>query len=221
MTKPIRILVVDDQLLFREALVRLLSSQEDMEVVAQAGDGREAIEKARQFKPDLILLDIRMPRMDGLEATKLLKEEDPNAKIVMLTVSDAESDVFEALKNGAVGYLLKSMRAETLFQKVREIAQGEIALSPVLASRVIEEFARLKTQEERTFGGLSEREREVLRLVVEGKSNKEISEALFITESTVKRHLHNILQKLHAKNRAEAAAFGIRLGIVDERREQG
>ncbi len=214
--KPIKVLVVDDQVLFREALVRLISSQEDMEVVGQASNGKEALDRVKQLQPNLVLMDIRMPVMDGLEATRALRESYPDLKVVLLTVSDAESDVFEALKNGAVGYLVKSMRAETLFQKVRDIAQGEIALSPVLASRVLEEFSRLKRREEKTYGGLSEREREVLKLVVEGKSNKDIGEALVIAESTVKRHLHNILHKLHVKNRAEAAAYSVRTGLINE-----
>ncbi|MBI2862029.1 MAG: response regulator transcription factor [Chloroflexi bacterium] len=213
---PINLMVVDDQTLFREALVRLLSSQQDFRVVVQASDGQEAIEKAGHYKPDVILLDLRMPKVDGLEATRKLRQTAPDAKIVILTVSDDESDVFEALKNGAVGYLVKSMRAETLFQKVRDIAGGEVALSPLLASKVIREFARLKGREERTAGGLSDRELEVLRLVAEGRRNKEIADALYITEATVKRHLHNILQKLHARNRAEAAAYSLRLGLTRE-----
>ncbi|MEK7777160.1 MAG: response regulator transcription factor, partial [Chloroflexota bacterium] len=125
--KTIKIMVVDDQVLFRETLVRTLSSQEDMQVVAYAGNGREALEQAKRYRPDVILLDVRMPEMGGLEATKLLRQAVPEAKVVILTVSDAEGDVFEALKNGAVGYLVKSIRAETLFQKVRDIAQGELA----------------------------------------------------------------------------------------------
>lgn len=214
--KPVRILVVDDQVLFREALVRLLSSQEDFSVVGQASNGKEALDKVKQLTPDMVLMDLRMPVMDGLEATKLLRESHPDVRIVILTVSDAESDVFDALKNGAVGYLVKSMRAETLFQKVRDISQGEIALSPLLASKVLEEFGRLKRREEKTYGGLSEREREVLKMVVEGKSNKDIGEALVIAESTVKRHLHNILHKLHVRNRAEAAAYSVRTGLINE-----
>ncbi len=211
-----KVLVVDDQVLFREALVRLLSSQEDMEVIAQASNGKEALEKLKHIQPDLVLLDLRMPVMDGLETTRAIREAHPDVRVAILTVSDAEGDVFEALKNGAVGYLVKSMRAETLFQKVRDIAQGEIALSPLLASKVLEEFGRLKRREEKTYGGLSDREREVLKMVVEGKSNKDIGEALVIAESTVKRHLHNILHKLHVKNRAEAAAYSVRTGLINE-----
>lgn len=214
--KSINILVVDDQRLFREGLVRLIESQPDMEVIALASDGREALQQARRFHPDVVLMDLQMPLMGGLESTKLLKEEFPDVKVIILTVSDAEDDVFEALKNGAVGYLMKSMRAETLYQKVRDSAQGEVVLSPLLASRVLGEFARLKCQQEKMTGGLSEREREVLKMVVEGKSNREIAESLFIAESTVKRHLHNMLDKLHAKNRAEAAAFGVRSGLVNQ-----
>ncbi len=212
----IKVMVVDDQVLFREGLVRLLASQKDMEVVAVASNGREALQMAKRTSPDIILLDLQMPIMNGLEATRLLKQQMPEVKVVILSVSDDSDDVFEALKSGAMGYLVKSMRADTLFQKVRDIAQGEVALSPNLASKVIGEFSRMKREEEKTFGGLSEREREVLKLVVEGKSNKVIAQELFIAESTVKRHLHNMLDKLHAKNRAEVAAYGIRSGILDE-----
>ncbi len=213
---PIKILVVDDQILFRESLIRMLNSQPDMEVIAHAGNGREALAQVRRYRPDIVLLDITMPVMDGLEATKLIVEAVPDTKVIILSVSDAEGNVFEALKNGAMGYLVKSMRAETLFQKLRDIAQGELALSPLLASRVLGEFARLKREETKTVGGLSEREREVLQMVMGGGSNKDIAETLLIAESTVKRHLHNILGKLHAKNRAEAAVYGVRQGLIEE-----
>lgn len=212
----IKIMVVDDQVLFREGLVKLLSSQNDMEVVGAASNGRDALQMAKRTTPDIVLLDLQMPIMNGLETTKLLKQQMPEIKVVILSVSDDSDDVFEALKNGAMGYLVKNMRADTLFQKVRDIARGEVALSPNLASKVIGEFSRLKKEEEKTYGGLSDREREVLKLVVEGKSNREIAQELFIAESTVKRHLHNMLDKLHAKNRAEVAAYGIRSGLLDE-----
>jgi DNA-binding NarL/FixJ family response regulator len=216
--KQLRILVVDDQGLFREALVRLIASQTDMEVVAQAGNGREAVELVRLHHPDIVLLDIRMPVMNGLEATRLIKTELPQTKVLILTVSDAEKDLFEALKNGAEGYLLKSIKADTLFRKIRDISMGETALSPILASRVFEEFARLKRHDEARSGDLSPREKEILDMVAAGGSNKDIADHLCLAEATVKRHLHNILQKLHAHNRAEAAAFGVRTGLVDSTR---
>lgn len=212
----LRILVVDDQSLFREALVRLLSAQTDMEVVAQASDGREAVDMARVNQPDIVLLDIRMPVMNGLEATRLIKTELSNIKVLILTVSDAERDLFEALKSGAVGYLLKNIKADTLFRKIRDISLGETALSPLLATRVFEEFARLKRQDDSRSGDLSTREKEILSMVAAGRSNKDIADQLCLAEATVKRHLHNILQKLHARNRAEAAAFGVRSGLVAE-----
>lgn len=214
--KRLRVLVVDDQGLFREALVRLVSSQTDMEVVGQAANGKEGVDMARLHRPDIVLLDIRMPVMNGLDATRLIRTELPDTRVLILTVSDAERDVFDALKNGASGYLLKSIKADTLFRKIRDISQGETVLSPLLASRVFEEFARLKRQDETRSGDLSAREKEILGMVAAGRSNRDIAEELCLAEATVKRHLHNILQKLHAHNRAEAAAFGVRSGLVEE-----
>jgi DNA-binding NarL/FixJ family response regulator len=187
-----------------------------MEVVGQASNGREAVDLASLHRPDIVLLDIRMPVMNGLEATRLIKAELPQTKVLILTVSDAERDLFEALKNGAEGYLLKSIKADTLFRKIRDISLGETALSPLLATRVFEEFARLKRHDEARSGDLSPREKEILGMVAAGRSNKDIADQLCLAEATVKRHLHNILQKLQAHNRAEAAAFGVRSGLVAE-----
>lgn len=215
----LRVLLVDDQVLFREAIANLISSREDMVVVGEAGDGAEAVEKARVLKPDIILMDIRMPRMDGLEATRRIKEEMPQANIVILTVSDDDDDLFEAIKSGAIGYLLKSLKAESLFERLKGVLHGEAALSPLLATRVLEEFARLKRRRgngEEDGSGLTDREKEVIQYVINGKSNKEIASALSIAESTVKRHLHNILEKLHLQNRAQAAAYAVRKGLVEE-----
>ena len=216
--EPIRILLADDQDLFREGVAELLSSHEDMLVVGEASNGEEAVAKAQALRPDLVLMDVRMPVMDGLEAIRRIHALLPEVKVVMLTVSDAEDDLFEALKEGAVGYLLKNLKARYLFEYLRRVMQDEIALSPYLATRVLQEFTRQRRREEAMAGyqeGLTEREKEVLQLVVDGHSNKEIGLKLGIAESTVKRHLHNILAKLQMANRVQAAGYAVRTGLVE------
>ncbi len=215
---PARVLLVDDQALFREGIAQLLSTQPDLEVIGEAGDGERAIEMTRELQPDLVLMDIQMPRMTGLEATLRLKEEFPDLRVVILTVSDADDDLFEAIKNGASGYLLKNVKATRFFEQLRGVLRGEAALTPYLASRILQEFARQRQREEVMTGypgGLTEREKDVLQLVVEGYSNKEIGGFLNIAESTVKRHLHNILEKLQMENRVQAAAYAVRTGLVN------
>jgi len=214
---PARVLLVDDQALFREGIAQLLSTQPDLEVVGEASDGVQAIEMVRDLRPDLVLMDIQMPRMSGLEATVRIKEEFPDTHVVMLTVSDADDDLFEAIKNGASGYLPKNIKAVRFFEQLRGVLRGEAALTPYLASRILQEFARQRQREEVMTGypgGLTEREKEVLQFVVEGYSNKEIGGFLSIAESTVKRHLHNILEKLQMENRVQAAAYAVRTGLV-------
>ena len=215
--EPIRVLLADDHILFRKGLASLVAAQADVEVVGEAGDGLEALQKARELKPDIILMDIHMPNCDGIKATRLIKAELPNVRIVMLTVSDEDEDLFEAIKGGAQGYLLKNLRPEALFDMLRGTMQGEAPVSPVMATKILGEFAQRTKKKEGVVptAALTGREKEILALVVNGISNKEIAGRLFITEGTVKNHLHNILEKLHLENRVQAATYALREGIVE------
>jgi two-component system nitrate/nitrite response regulator NarL len=216
--EPIRVLLVDDHILFRKGIANLLSAQTDMEVIGEAGDGREALQKARELMPDLILMDIVMPGMSGREATKFIKEEMPYVKIVMLTVSERDSDLFEAIRGGADGYLLKDLEPAELYRMCRGVFRGEAPLSPLMAAKILREFSSLadvRADAAGPAGKLTPREIEVLELVVQGRTNKEIGESLCLAENTVKNHLRNILAKLHLRNRAQAAAYAVREGLVD------
>ena len=217
--KTMRVLLADDQTLFRKALASLLASRPNTEVVGEASDGEEALEKARDLKPDLVLMDIRMPRLDGLEATRILKQEFPEMKIVMLTVSSAEEDLFQAIKNGAQGFLSKNLRPETLFELLDGVSRGEAALSPTMAAKIMEEFVRQthhRPQAAPSANSLTGREREVLQMMSQGATNKDIAVRLSIAEGTVKNHVHNILEKLHLQNRAQAATQALRYGLVPD-----
>ncbi len=202
-----KVLVVDDHALFHIGLVNLLSSQEDIEVIGEAEDGFEALEKARVLMPDIILMDIAMPLCDGLEATRLIKAEMPYAKIIILTVSEAVSDVYQAIKHGAQGYFLKSLDPDDLFRMVRAVNQGEAHISPPVASRILAEFSRSESPEPALEDALTSRERQVLDLVARGATNRSIAASLSIAENTVKNHLKNILGKLRVQNRVQAAAY--------------
>jgi DNA-binding NarL/FixJ family response regulator len=197
----LRVLVVDDSPLFREGLSNLLGNRPDIQVVGEASNGNEALEKAREIMPDVILMDIIMPECDGLEATRMIKDEMPHIKVVMLTVSESEENLFRAIKLGAQGYLLKSVEAKELFQVLRGLSQGESYVAPGIAAKILQEFANPGYVTDR----LSPREKDVLELVVQGLTNKEISHSLSISDSTVKNHLSNITEKLHVRNRVEAA----------------
>ena len=208
----IRVLLVDDHALFRKGLANLLRAEPDFEVVGEAADGQEAIAKAPSLRPDVILMDVRMPRVSGLEATRQILSTLPQTKILMLSMSEDEDAVVEAVKNGAQGYLLKTAKPEELFEGLRGVVRGEAPLSNGLAVKLLREFAR-QTQEPvapappRT--ALSPREKEILALVSGGKSNKEIATALAVAENTVKHCVKTILAKLHLENRVQAAVFAL------------
>lgn len=219
----LNILLADDHRLFREGLTGILNSQPDFSVIGEAADGIEALVKTRQLKPDLVIMDVSMPRMDGVEATRQIKEEQPETIIVMLTVRDEDEKLFEAIKSGAQGYLLKTIRSRDLLAMLRAAARGEAALSPHLGGRMLEEFRRLSQtapdkSDEETMA-LTPREQEVLALVAQGETDKEIAEELVISIHTAKSHMRNILAKLHLCHRYEAAQYALRRGIIPSNSE--
>jgi two-component system nitrate/nitrite response regulator NarL len=220
--EPLRILLVDDHILFRKGVGALLAPRPDMEVVAEAGNGLEAIAKAREVVPDVILMDISMPKCDGLEAVRVIKREMPHVQIIMLTVSDEDRDLFTAIKYGAVGYLLKNLEPHQLFDRLEGVRRGEAAISGTIAAKILREFrqpTQSMVQAPEARDVLTGRELEVLEWVVEGDSNGQIAERLCITENTVKIHLRNILDKLHLQNRIQAAVYAVQEGLVDRSRK--
>ncbi len=223
MNKPLRLLLVDDHTLFRRGIEMLLASRPGFEVVGSAGNGLEAQSLARETMPDIILMDIDMPGCNGLEATRCIKRELPHTKIVMLTVSDDDDKLFEAIKGGASGYLLKDLEPYQLFDMLAHLERGEAPLSGLIAARILEEFVQPRrpsvakgerVANNESVDDLSAREFEVLQLLVDGLSNREIADVLVITENTVKNHLSNILDKLHLQNRIQAAVYAVRHGLV-------
>lgn len=211
-----RVLLADDHALFRAGIASLLQAW-GLEVVGEAANGFEALELTRGLRPDLVLMDIAMPDCDGLEATRLIKAELPETRILMVTVSDDDEHVFEAVKSGAEGYLLKDMSREDLGRTLEAVAAGESALSRGLAAKILDEFARLAREgpARQPEDALTPRERDVLQLVAEGATNREIAAALFVSENTVNFHMKNILRNLHLKNRAQAAAYAVRRGVAE------
>jgi DNA-binding NarL/FixJ family response regulator len=211
----IRILLADDQSLFREALRMLISSQPDLEVVGEAANGAEAVKLAGSFRPNVVLMDLQMPVMNGVAATRQLHSTQPDCHVIALTTFDGDEYIFDCLRAGAVGYLLKDAPSENLFAAIRAAARGESFLQPSVTTRVLAEFTRLSDQPVASVTlvePLSDREHEILRLIAKGSTNREIAEALFITEGTVKNHVTNILSKLDVRDRTQAALKARELG---------
>jgi two-component system NarL family response regulator len=208
-----KILLVDDHPLFLDGLRNLLTAR-GLQVIGTARDGFEALEKARALRPDVILMDIRMPRCDGLCATRLIKAEMPDVQIVMLTVSAEEEDLFEAIRSGATGYLLKTQDTEQFFDLLAGLAQGEIALAPGLARRFLDEFAASPNPAPHGTGNQSPREVQVLTLVAHGKTYKEVGAELGLTERTVKYHMGEIVAHLHLENRAQVLEYARKAGLA-------
>ncbi len=212
-----RLLLVDDQSLFREGLRTLLSIQPDFEVVGEAANGQEALTQAAQLTPHVVLMDLRMPVLDGVAATRQLRAAQPTAHVIMLTTFDDDDYIFDGLRAGALGYLLKDTPSEKLFEAIRAAARGESFLQPSIASKVVAEFTRLAgaaAKPRALIEPLSDREIEIVKLLANGASNKEIGSALFITEGTVKNHVTNILGKLGARDRTQAALRARELGLL-------
>ena len=212
----IRVLLVDDQGMVRAGLHMLLSGEPDIEVVAEAGTGREAVAQAARFHPDVVLMDIRMPELDGLEATRRILAADESVRVLVLTTFNLDEYVYEALRAGASGFVLKDDPPESLIAAVRTVAGGEALLSPTVTQRVIQQFTRLHRQPPPAeVATLTSRELEVLRLITEGLSNAEIGETLFISEKTVKTHVTRLLSKLRLRDRAQAIVLAYRTGLFE------
>ncbi|HWI64307.1 MAG TPA: response regulator transcription factor [Symbiobacteriaceae bacterium] len=217
---PIKVLLVDDHTLVRKGISGLLATQRDIKVVGEAADGLEAEAKAVESEPDVILLDLEMPRYGGLEAIPRIKARLPQVAIVVLTFSGDGKDLLEALKQGAQGYLLKDLEPETLFASVRGAARGEAPIAGAMAAKILQEFRPSPPDAAEVTGDqphLSLREQEVLQRAAMGETNREIADALYISENTVKHHLKNILSKLQVQNRAQAVAWAVKEGVVDPR----
>jgi len=217
--EPIRVLVVDDHALFRRGLEMVLEQEPDIEVVGEAGDGGQAVQKSIETAPDIVLMDVRMPKGSGIEACRAIKEAVPSAKIIMLTISDEELDLYEAIKAGATGYLLKEISIEEVASAIRAVQNGQSLISPSMASKLLTEFAimvkRGDEKEQVPTPRLTDREMEVLRLVARGLNNRDIAKELFISENTVKNHVRNILEKLQLHSRMEAVVYAVREKLLE------
>ena len=221
----IRVLIADDQALFRRGLYVVLGTEENIEVIAEAEDGEQAISKAEEMAPDVVLMDVRMPRVNGIEAAQRIREMLPSTKILMLTVSDEEDDLYEAIKAGANGYLLKEISVEEVATAIRSVVQGQSLISPSMASKLLNEFNSLARQaaekkEQLPAPVLTARELEVLKLVARGMSNRDVADQLYISENTVKNHVRNILEKLHLHSRMEAVMYAVRKRLLDPHTEE-
>ena len=215
--EPIRVAVVDDQELFRRGLTMLLGVEDDIEVVGEAGDGVAATELAATAVPDVILMDVRMPKRSGIEACVAIKDVAPTARIIMLTVSDEEADLYDAVKNGASGYLLKDSSIDEVAQAIRVVADGQSLISPSMAIKLLDEFKQMSRTDRQQVPSprLTDRELEVLKLVAQGLNNREIAKRLFISENTVKNHVRNILEKLQLHSRMEAVMYAVKEKLLE------
>jgi two-component system NarL family response regulator len=224
-TDVIRVLIADDQALFRRGLYVVLGTEEHIEVVAEAEDGEAAIAKAEELAPDVVLMDVRMPRVNGIEAARRIRDILPSTRILMLTVSDEEDDLYEAIKAGANGYLLKEISVEEVAGAIHAVVQGQSLISPSMASKLLNEFNSLARQaaekEELPAPVLTARELEVLKLVARGMSNRDVADQLYISENTVKNHVRNILEKLHLHSRMEAVMYAVRKRLLDPHHPEG
>ena len=217
----IRVMICDDHALFRRGLIMVLESEDGIDVVGEAEDGAESIRRAKELAPDVVLMDVRMPNVSGIEASRAIAEVAPSAKVLMLTVSDEEQDLYAAIKAGATGYLLKEISIEEVASAIRAVVSGQSLVSPSMASKLLSEFTNLaKKADERQampIPRLTSRELEVLKLVAEGMSNREVAGELYISENTVKNHVRNILEKLHLHSRMEAVVYAVREKLLDIR----
>jgi len=217
-SEPVRILIADDQALVRGGLRMILDAQPDLEVVGEAADGREALRRARELTPDLVLMDIRMPELDGLETTRHLLGRDPSPKVLVLTTFDLDDYVYDAIRAGASGFLLKSAPPQQLVAGIRTVMAGDALLAPEITRRLLDRFASTPPRTSGTppaLAELSKRELEVLRLIADGRSNAEIAADLFLSEATVKTHVTHILNKLRLRDRVQAVALAYRSGLMD------
>jgi len=217
--ETLRVMVVDDHALFRRGLQMVLQGEPDLDLVGEASDGAEAVERSQELMPDVILMDVRMPKRSGIEATTQIKDLLPHVKILMLTISDEEADLYDAIKAGASGYLLKEIPIEEVADAIRSVWAGQSRISPSMASKLLNEFAAMtKVSADRPqipAPRLTDREMEVLKLVAKGKNNRDIAKDLYISENTVKNHIRNILEKLHLHSRMEAVVYAVREKLLE------
>ncbi|HLB94811.1 MAG TPA: response regulator transcription factor [Nitrospiria bacterium] len=218
---PIKVLIVDDHTLFRKGLISLLQQQKGIEVVGEAKDGEEGTRLAQITKPDVILMDVKMPKCNGIRATQAIREALPETRIIMLTVSEEDGDLFSAIKAGARGYLIKNVEPDQLIKAIHLLVEGETVITHSMASKLLDEFGsiarKIDTPSESKLNPLTSREKEILQFLAKGESNKEIANALSISEHTVKIHLKNILKKLHMNNRIQAAIYAHEQGLIDQK----
>jgi DNA-binding NarL/FixJ family response regulator len=220
--RPITVMVADDHELFRRGMQTVLAMEAGFEVLAQAADGEEAVAKVAELAPDVVLMDVRMPGIDGIEAARRIRQSTPSTRVVMLTISDEEDDLYGAVRAGANGYLLKDASLEDVAAAVRAVARGESLISPSMASKLLAEFTAVTggagsrdEEEDEGTPRLSPREIEVLKLVAQGRTNREVAAALHLSENTVKNHVANILDKLHLRSRLEAVMYAMRTKLLE------